>query len=345
MMTISTRNQARWAIAGLLGAAPFAAGAAYQAIQTHRDNKRLPGTGERIDVDGRLVHVRRSGMDQPGPTVVFESGLALPLEAWGWVQPAVADVAPAVSYDRAGIGRSQPATGPRTAEQATAGLVRLLEVLGVTGPLVLVGHSYGGLLLRDFVQRHPERVAGIVLLDPTHPQQFERSVRQRRGIPHMKAHITNAALASRFGWRRLLKLSGDSSFLKLGETERETLMARTNSTRHWYATLAEFDAWMNDVIDATRHATVPPGVPVCVLTSGAINEADPAQTKLHRELAALSCAGIHHVLTGASHLDMVCSRAYARGATEAVLDVVDAARTGRTPKQMEINALAGGNDA
>lgn len=344
-MNFTVRKRMLWGIAGLLGAAPLAVGAAYQAVQTRRDDVRWPGLGERIDVDGRQVHVRRMGKENSAPTVVFESGLASPLELWGWVQPAVAEVAPTVTYDRADIGRSDAVPGPRTAERATADLRRLLAVLDITGPLVLVGHSYGGLLLRDFARRHPDRVAGVVLVDPTHPEQLERSTPQRNGVRIARAVITNSLISARFGWMRFRLASAPSQFLPLGEVERKTLLARMASTRNWRATADELDAWENHVVDEVWHATLPAEVPMFVLTAGETDKEDPIQTDLHRELTALSSASVHQLVPDASHLGLLCTPEHARVTTAAVLEVVDAVRTGRALKQIEIDTLDGGHDA
>ncbi|MEQ0558076.1 alpha/beta hydrolase [Amycolatopsis sp. NEAU-NG30] len=323
------------AAAGVLTAVPFAAGAVYQSVLTRRDERELPGLGELVDVDGRRVHVRRMGEPADGPTVVFESGLSSPLEMWSWVQAAVAEAAPTISYDRAGIGRSDAGPQPRTAARIRGEFERLLEVLDVRGPLVLVGHSYGGMLLRAFAQEHPDRVAGVVLVDAAHPEQLERSARQRLGLPLMRASVRSSRFWSRFGRNRLRGVGDDSQLTGLAELELKTTVARMMTTRNWAASEAEIEAWLAHVVDEIRTTTLPAGVPLFVVTAEETEKADPVHGELQRELAALSPVSVQQTVPGASHLGMLCSAGPAKSVAAAVLEVVDAARTGRAVKPVE----------
>ncbi|MEU0534171.1 alpha/beta fold hydrolase [Amycolatopsis tolypomycina] len=323
------------AAAGVLTAVPFAAGAVYQRVRTRQDDRELPGLGELVDVDGRKVHVRRMGTPSPGLTVVFESGLSSPLEMWSWIQAAVAESVPTISYDRAGIGWSEAGERPRTAERITGEFERLLEVLDVRGPLVLVGHSYGGMLLRAFAQRHPDRVAGVVLVDAAHPEQLERSARQRLGLPLMRASVRSSLFWSRFGRNRLRKVDDGSQLAGLAEREKNTTVARMMTTRNWSASDAEIDAWLEHVVDEIRATTFPADTPLFVVTAEETEKADPVHGELQRELAAMSAVSVQQTLPGATHLGMLCSAGSARGVTAAVLEVVDAARTGRAVKPVE----------
>jgi pimeloyl-ACP methyl ester carboxylesterase len=104
--------------------------------------------------------------------VVVEAGLGVSgasATGWGRVLDAVAPFARVCAYDRANLGRSDFAPRPRTAADAADDLARLLEGLGVAAPYVLVGHSFGGHVVRLHAHRHPERVAGLVLVDPSPP--------------------------------------------------------------------------------------------------------------------------------------------------------------------------------
>src|SRR5690606_28471284 len=79
-----------------------------------------------------------------------------------------------VTYDRAGLGWSDPAPGPRTAEAMVADLRALLRAAGVPAPYVLVGQSFAGLLVRLYAYLHPSEVAGLVLVDGAHEDQYQR---------------------------------------------------------------------------------------------------------------------------------------------------------------------------
>jgi pimeloyl-ACP methyl ester carboxylesterase len=123
-----------------------------------------------VDVDGVMIRVRTAGFGERGlgqAAVVFESGATAPLETWDPVLPAVAAFAPVVVYDRAGTGESDWDELPPTPERVGARLSRLLVQLEVVPPYILVGHSWGGALVRFFAGMHPELIAGILYIDPT----------------------------------------------------------------------------------------------------------------------------------------------------------------------------------
>lgn len=110
-------------------------------------------------------------------TVIFESGFGTDLRAWRKVAPEVAKFAKTMSYSRAGYGSSEPRPEPRTFEQNTLELEQLIAAGKLAPPFILVGHSYGGLLVRAFAARHPGQVAGMVLIDPT-DERFNTALRK-----------------------------------------------------------------------------------------------------------------------------------------------------------------------
>jgi len=149
----------------------LASGAVYQAVGTVRDRRRFLPPGRLLPVNKRRIHIYVTG--QGRPTVVFESGMGASCLSWTHVQPAVAEFSCAVSYDRAGHGWSDPAHEPRTAQQIAQELHSLLDAAGVSGPYVLVGHSFGGYVNRAFAHLYREDVVGMVLVDSIHPAEWE----------------------------------------------------------------------------------------------------------------------------------------------------------------------------
>jgi pimeloyl-ACP methyl ester carboxylesterase len=123
-----------------------------------------------VNVDGLSIRVRTAGLGDRRPgqaAVVFESGGSAPLETWDRVLPAVANFAPVVAYDRAGTGESSWDELPPTPQRIGQRLQRLLSTLDVAPPYVLVGHSWGGALVRNFAGHYPEQIAGVLYIDPT----------------------------------------------------------------------------------------------------------------------------------------------------------------------------------
>jgi pimeloyl-ACP methyl ester carboxylesterase len=118
------------------------------------------------------VHSRGSGRY----TVIFESGFGADLRAWRKVVPEVAKVARTLAYSRAGHGASEARPEPRTIVQNTDELEQLIAAAKAAPPFILVGHSYGGLLMRAFAARHPQQVAGMVLVDPA-DERFNPALR------------------------------------------------------------------------------------------------------------------------------------------------------------------------
>lgn len=155
-------------VCGLVVAA-VVTGAVYQWFSTRRDIAHRPPPGEFVDVGGQRLHISCSGVGDP--TVVFESGLGGSSVDWGFVQPSVAGFTRACTYDRAGLGYSDPGPSPRTAERIVRELRVLLDRVGVTRPIVLVGASLGGFSARVFATVHEDRTAGLVLVDASHEDQ------------------------------------------------------------------------------------------------------------------------------------------------------------------------------
>ncbi len=155
-----------------------------------------------IDVGGHQVRMYIAG--HGGPAVVFEAGGSPadggPLEAWERVQPAVSRFTTTVAYDRAGIGLSAPGPKPRDARQVARELHAALQNARVAPPYILVGHSFGGPLIRVFAGIYPKEVGGMVLIDPTQEEfiywnqarETNRVERQDEEWKDMKASLDEA---------------------------------------------------------------------------------------------------------------------------------------------------------
>jgi pimeloyl-ACP methyl ester carboxylesterase len=140
---------------------------------------------------GRRMNVYCTG--HGSPTVIFESGLGDSTRVWALVQPSVAAVTRACSYDRAGFGFSDPSPKPSTGANAVADLRRLLSATQIKPPYVLVGHSLGGMYVKLYAETHLAEVAGVVLVDATEEDVYTRNEQVDPG-----RHAGRPALLAKF---------------------------------------------------------------------------------------------------------------------------------------------------
>jgi pimeloyl-ACP methyl ester carboxylesterase len=126
--------------------------------------------GRLVDVGGFRLHINCIG--EGAPAVVMDAALGGSSLSWALVQPELAKRTRVCSYDRAGFGWSDAGPLPRTVDRIVGELRILLERANVPPPYVLVGHSFGGLVMRVFAARYREESAGLVLVDPGHPEDW-----------------------------------------------------------------------------------------------------------------------------------------------------------------------------
>jgi pimeloyl-ACP methyl ester carboxylesterase len=144
--------------------------------------------------DPAYTHAQRSVEIEPGrslnlyctgkgsPTVVFDSGGGGETVDWATVQPVIAGHTQACSYDRAGLGFSDPAKRTSDSANIVDDLHRLLTAAAIKPPYVLVGASYGGLNVRLYADTYPTDVAGMVLVDSTSEDWKEEELKRNRPV-------------------------------------------------------------------------------------------------------------------------------------------------------------------
>ncbi len=178
---------------------------------------KVPPPGRFIEIAGRRLHCLIQGHGTP--VVVLEAGIAASSVSWALIQSKVAGFTTVLSYDRAGFGWSDAATSPGTALDAVGDLQHLLEATGLPGPYVLVGHSFGGLIVRLFEQHYPAKVAGLVLVDPVVRAEWRHPTPERlRMLARGVSLSRRGALLARLGVVRAaltLLMSGSSRVPKL----------------------------------------------------------------------------------------------------------------------------------
>ncbi|MGI5128725.1 alpha/beta fold hydrolase [Pseudonocardia sp. CA-107938] len=251
--------------------------------------------------DGRQLYA----MVLPGPggatpTVVFEAGAGASRSSWALVQPAVGARTRAIVYDRSGLGRSAPDPVSRTLPRMADDLAAVLDHAG-PGPFVLVGHSAGGPIVRAAAARRPERVAGLVLVDPTDeagPTLFTPCFRRTE-----RTALRVLALLARTGLLPHLQRSVRS---RLPADARRDLDAE-GFTPSVVATMAAQATTFVDVVRAFReHPPELGDIPVTVI-SGARAGGLPRRlraeiTAAHAARAACSPHGRHVLAARSGHL-------------------------------------------
>ena len=209
-----------WVVVGLI-----AAGLLFQLAGDWLDAWRYPAPGVRVEVPGGAkLHLYSRG-DTTNPTVVFEAGISGSCLSWATVQPLAAEFARAVSYDRAGLGWSGGRLTPRIVPNMVAELAAALDAAKVATPYVLVGHSFGGLLVQAFAHTYPDRVAAVVLVDPVTQTGWANASELQMRRLQTGAHLSRrGALLARFGVVRMAL-----SLLVLGGTRIPKLLARASA--------------------------------------------------------------------------------------------------------------------
>jgi pimeloyl-ACP methyl ester carboxylesterase len=293
-------------------------GAIYQAIATERDERAYPPPGHLVNVGGYSLHINCVG--EGSPTVILESALGAMSAHWVRVQQVVAETTRVCAYDRAGMGWSEPGPEPRDARQISSELHTLLKDADTEGPYVLVGHSYGGLYARMYAARYPNEVAGVVLVDSSHPEQFTRSPEGRAMYEQIRRLGAVIPFLTRLGVIRLFNVY--PAHPDLPPQQRAQIEAFNSSTRQVATTAAEFRATPETTAQVRSTGTLG-DKPLAVISAG---EQSSSWLELQDELAALSSDSIHHVVEGATHESLLYESRDAQVTGAAILEVVEVVR-------------------
>lgn len=295
-------------------------GGLYEVAQETTDRTDLSMPGQLVDVGGYRLHLNCTGSGSP--TVVLLPGAGEISATWGWIAPAVARDARVCVYDRAGRGWSEGATSQQDGVALATDLHNLLDRAHERGPFVLVGHSFGGLYVLNFAARYPEEVAGVVLLDSTHPDMFTRLPRYPLIYEAYRRVSAVFPSLARLGVGRI---AYRSNFDKLPLQSRREEMAFWSTAR---MARSAHDEWAEAplVMRQARSLTTLSPRPLIVVT--AAQDAQDGWMPLQSELAALSSNGEHRVVPNATHTSLVDEEQGASNSSAAIRDVVQAVRGG-----------------
>lgn len=304
-----------WAAALLaLGALGSGIAAVALAMTTPRGGRPALGPAPAaadlmVDVGGRRIRLRCAGSGKP--TVILTAGAGGTAGSWGRVQPEVARRTRTCAWDRAGFGASDGSPARQIADETAEDLARALAAARIGGPLLLVGHSIGSYETLRFADRHPDRVAGIVLVDPSIPDMFRRMAGGSDAGGEAAARATMAGLAQPHAACLRSLEAGVPPPADIGTACPASMPpAKPRTALSFYESAA---ASAVAIVDPTRSYGAKPLV---VLTAGpqpdALDDPDPARaaaqrarrnwTAQHEALARLSTAGVHRFVPDSGHM-------------------------------------------
>jgi len=204
----------------------------------------------KVDAGGHGLQLLIGG--QGSPAVIFEGGFGAGIASWSSVQKDVAAFTQTVSYDRAGLGQSDPGPKSRSARQIATELHAVLQNSGVKPPYVMVGHSFGGIYVRVFADMFPNEVVGMVLIDPSQ-ESFNDWLRKNQPdrLRAAESDIAKAgegvqaefaALETSYSQARVAKVPRGIPVTLLSATEDESISAEGRKVwiekhKEWVATV------------------------------------------------------------------------------------------------------------
>ena len=151
--------------------------ATYEQIGARRDSRVLKQIGRSVDIGGRTLNIHCTG--EGSPTVIFVSGRTAPGYVWTPTQRGVSAFTRSCWYDRADLGWSDSGPDPAWGDAAARDLHRLVQNAGLKPPFVLVGHSFGGYVIRLYDHAYPGEASGMVFVDSAH-----EDAGTIQGMPH-----------------------------------------------------------------------------------------------------------------------------------------------------------------
>jgi len=210
--------------------------------------------GTLVDLGTHKLNIVCAGAADARQVVILEAGGGGSSRDWKGVQAALPAAIRTCAYDRAGSGKSDPGPEPRTMDAEVKDLHTLLERFKITGPIILVGHSLGGMLARLYVQEYPDLVAGVILVDPTEEDDIVFNLKVNRWI---KVRELQDALGA--GARSLARARetdpvplGDRPLIVIGAGKRA--QPPGTSTEQWLEMRTSRDSHVKELSKLSRNS-------------------------------------------------------------------------------------------
>ena len=268
------RRRLMGGVVGLGLVALLGAGALTQSALTSHERTLHAPPGKLVSVGTHRLHLNCQGSGQP--LVMLESGLSGWSQDWALVQPELAKFTTVCSYDRAGYAWSDDAPEPRTGLLAVQDLRTMLRAAGLQGPMVVVGHSWGGMLAQMLAQTNSEEVAGLVLVDALHHDQtasMDPDVHARYSR-NMRFLTGSATWLAPLGLTRLAGMPASVVLDKLPASEQVSARALAMQSKNYRALYTEYMG-IDPALAVARSLPPVPAVPTIVLSTHALSEFPP----------------------------------------------------------------------
>ena len=276
------------------------AGFTYENISEARDRRAIPMSGMLVDVAGRKTHIDCQG--EGSPAVILNSGLGDTYLSWSKVQPQIAKFTRVCSYDRAGLGYSDSSSEPRTSKVIAQELHALLQAAGVAPPYILVGHSMGGFEVRLYASLYRDQVAGMVLVDSSHPDQENRlplELKNLEGSGLREMEFLEYTMP--FGLPRLIGLCEDDPVQRAAECNfhnAREVVAEMKAVSESSAQTAATGSLGDMPLDVLSHDPEKPSSEFPPDLAKTVNE---AWEKMQEEMAHLSSRGTQTIVKNSAH--------------------------------------------
>ena len=292
----------RYVAAGVLALFVFfgITGALYQTVYAARDRSANPMPGQLVDIGGYRLHIYCAG--QGSPTVIFDAGLGDSYMSWRKVQPQIARLTKVCSYDRAGLGYSDSSPRARTSKTIAEELHMLLRSAAIPAPYVLVGHSMGGFDVRLYASAYRGDVAGLVLVDSSHPEQQKRLP---AAVNDLDAGWVREQeffeLAMPFGIPRVLGFCGEDAEVRAAECNFHSVRESVKELKSVSESAAQAATAgsLGDIPLAVLSSD--PDRPQLDLPEDLVKPTNEAWQQMQNELAQLSSRSTHTVVKNSGH--------------------------------------------
>lgn len=252
------------------------------------DSESFHPQGRFINLGLQVMYIDCLG--EKTPTVLIDVGLGDASANWLKIAKTLSKNVKVCLYDRAGYGLSDPGSGNRTTAQIVHELNMLLELADISGPYVVVGHSFGGFTARYFAAKYPEKTVGAVLIDSSHPDQIYR-LSSLDQVKHKRPY-------------KLTPSKPPPDYMN--EVEKHWYFLNS-SRKAIYAQMEELKSFKDSAYEV-KHAGPLPDIPLAILSRGKnqlpeINGVSMEQEwrEMQKELLRLSDNSWHIIIKNSGH--------------------------------------------